>query len=164
MADPVTANKIDLQVGFPTDAANPAGSLHAKVEDLKSAAVLKIAPSATLQLSADTERTTQSITGVLVKSIAVNHSGSLQVSFDIHSNNGGATATAYVSINGGSNTVLSSSSNSIGYVTYTGNVGVHAGDTMQLYLEITSATYIAYVRNFRLSFDFTTTNGLVITN
>jgi hypothetical protein len=34
MADPVTSNKIDLQVGFPTDIANALGTLHAKVADI----------------------------------------------------------------------------------------------------------------------------------
>jgi hypothetical protein len=36
MADPVTSNKIDLQVGFPTDIANALGTLHAKFADLIS--------------------------------------------------------------------------------------------------------------------------------
>lgn len=167
---------ITRQAGLRTDAANAAGSLHAKVKDLRDngteqiksslntgAAVLFPQPSNALRLSADTERSTTNTAYVCMKKIVVYRTGYYRVSFNLKSSNSGYMALGRVYRNGGAyGTECSTISTT--YVIFTQDLAFSAGDSVELWIYITNSVATAYANNFRIYFDLAFVHGTITTN
>lgn len=160
---------IRRQVGLRTDAADKDGSVHSKIRELRSYMWSNdprtIIASDSLALSADAERSSKSTTYVKVKEIVIALSGTIRVKFDLKHNWGGSGARAYGAIykNGvicGTERSLDSQS----YTTYSEDISVSAGDSVQLYIKVSSDQYYTYARNFRHYFDLSNSSGATLIN
>lgn len=120
--------------------------------------------STTIRLSADTERTTTSITQVLQKTFRAPLSGVVNVYFEVK-----ATSTYFVSysIYRNGDIIASTSSNTTGtsYTPINFDVTVGEGDFLDIYLWTQNPAATAYVKNARLRYDISAGNvGVVITD
>lgn len=118
-------------------------------------------PSGTLQISADTERSTNSTSYIKVKEIALSVSGYIRTYFELRSSTNTILVFGRVYRNG---TALGTerAASSTTYVAFTEDLLFNVGDMAQLYLRSSYDTHYAYARNFRLSFSFMETSGRVI--
>lgn len=121
-----------------------------------------VSASANVKHSADTERTFTGTTPTLVKTIVVNHPGSIRISVDVKTSSGNMTWK--VSSNDGG-TLATNGTNSAVYVTQTSDIYVKAGETLNLYINGDGGGVTAYAKNYRISYDIGTfANGSVITD
>ena len=159
------------QLGLKTDAADPAGSLHAKVNNIianinQGIYHREVTPSNNIKFSSDAEVYVGSSTYTLYKRIAINTFGKVRISFDLY---GGPASTSphtgYGRIyRNGSPYGTERATDSTTYVTFTEDLFFEPGDVIELYAHcsISGSTH-AYVRNFRVSFDFVSpANGGVV--
>jgi len=108
--------------------------------------------SNTLKESLDTERVINGNASGYPKSIRVNRSGSLRVKVDAHATTGYLGQTGAIYKNGVSILTLSSITNA--YQTYTVDTTVNFGDLIQIYITLYgSGVPNYYVKNFRLYYD-----------
>ncbi len=154
---------ITRQVGLRTDAANPTGSLHAKVgatknvvDNINTNTVYGTRPrclvaSDTLRLSADAEIASSDIdnTGGVRKRIWVSTPGTVRIRFDLKTT--GGTAYAEVWVNG--IRILRTSTSSTAYVTYTFDKPIPPGAYIDFRLWVSNSSYCAYARNFRIYYN-----------
>lgn len=160
------------RIGKSTDAADAAGSLHAKVGDLKNTVTLGVrlkqaVASSTLRLSANTQRSTTSTTYVLMKNIAVFTPGTYRVSFYLSSSSSGTDVSAYARIYiNGAPVGTERSITGGGGITFTEDIAANAGDNIQLWVRSTSPSYTTYVSNFKIYFDYASTlsDGVVLSD
>jgi hypothetical protein len=135
-----------------------------------------IVASNNLKYSADTERAgdTGSFTPVLTKSIQINRTGTIRVKFDVDFRSFSSFTTLvknnrytnlYAAYGNGMASLFYVSGNSSGYNTYTTDISVSAGDTIQLYT-LGDGTHYCNVKNFRIYYDLTnwTVDGAVLTD
>jgi hypothetical protein len=144
----------DSDTKFPTQQ-----SVKKYVDDNAGGVGSYVIVSDTVYLSADTERSTTSISYVKVKEIRVAYNGVYRVKFDLKSSldyiacygriykNGVAVGTEQTNV-------------SLSYITYSEDLVFTPGDLVQLYYYHTSGT--AYTRNFRLCGTFTSDNSVTL--
>lgn len=152
------------QVGLRTDAADPAGSLHAKIKNIMTSGCdeRQAIASSTVRLSADTTKTTTSTSYVLMKKIVVFRTGIYRVSFRMRNNNGIGGGKARIYRNGtpyGTERVGTNGAT----VTYTEDLPFSKGDTIEVWA-LSNSSYSTYISNFKIAFDLATTptDGVVI--
>lgn len=163
------------QIGLRTDAADPAGSLHAKLSNTISYGTLQreTIASNTLRFSADAERLTSgggvsgNATYQCLKQISVAFPGKYRISFDLcGAYSGGSYHYGYGRIYvDGAARGTERSTNSTSYVTFTEDLYLPKGGTIQLYAKSDHDTVSIKVRNFRVYFDYATSpplNGYVV--
>lgn len=153
------------QIGLRTDAADPAGSLHAKTSGIwqtAGRASLKAIGSDTLQFSADTERSTTSNTSTKLKEIIVAVGGVVRVSFDLKHSTGSSTFSYAQIYRNGVPWGTQRQTDSTSYITYTEDIYVNKGDLIQLY----AWGDTCWVRNFRIKWSdsFEPYLGMVVQN
>ena len=117
--------------------------------------------SANLRVSADTQRSTNSGAGTILKSIQILTSGTITTKYDMYNtNNNQGNARLYVNgVGVGTNNGSTGS-----YVTYTDTVTVKNGDFVQVFAGASGLGDLTYIKNFRLYFDLTASDGNIITN
>lgn len=151
---------IRRQVGLRTDAANAAGSLHAKIAHLTGNAIKKhLTPSDTLRYSADTERSTESTSYVKLKEVYVANQGKIRVSFEAISTPS-VTGYAQIYVNG----VARGTERTFTYLswnTFVEDIWVESGGLVQLYCK-GGTSVPSRVRNFRIYWDYSTEDGAVL--
>ena len=154
---------IRRQVGLRTDAADSAGSVHAKIGNLLSVLDCTqkvVIASDNLKQSADTESSLTSSSdpaAALKKKFKVYVSGIVRISFEIKlSTDGGSykhiNAQGYVNGIAVSGTAQNSSGS---YVKYTYDIPVEVGNTVELWISLTTngSSTTGYWRNFRVYWD-----------
>lgn len=134
------------QLGLKTDAASATGSINGKLNYMLTSREIASA-SNNLKISSDTERTTTSTLWATKKSILIGYTGIIRVSYDLKGSPG-ADATAYCS--DGAEHIQGDT-----YATFSEDIWVDAGDHVNLYVKA-GAGGTAYVRNFRIYYDLTT--------
>lgn len=156
---------IRRQVGLRTDGANANGSLHGRLKYITSYFAHKgVVASNTLRASADAERL-----GVLgmqeeVKSIRIDISGTVRVSFDIRvsQTGSGRKVQGQIHKNGEPFGVLRSATTAT-YTTFTEDIIVASGDYIQLRVD-SAMDWTNYCRNFRIYYDYKTYDDIIIKN
>ena len=109
-------------------------------------------PSDTLRISNDSEKTTTSTDYVKVKETIVGVGGRIRVKFDLKSTPDEDTAYARIYVNGVA--VGTQRTEQAGnYTTFSEDIDVDIGDLVQIYAK-NSAGLTAYVKNFRIYFDY----------
>lgn len=157
---------LSYHLGLRTDVADSSGSLHAKLAELRSYMWTNDPRCSTasnnLKYSADTERTRANSTYAKMKEIIVALPGVVRVKFDIKSNAASYYAYATIYVNGVAAGTERTAANT--YTTFSEDIPVNDGDRVQLYLKSYDASITAYCRNFRLYFDVSSVNGIVVTD
>ena len=150
------------QMGQQSDAASTTGSVHAKLTTVERRPVIA---SNTLKWSADTERTEATQTYVKKKEILIYVAGMIRVSFDLKGSAGSGYQVWGRVYKNGSAAGTERSVTGTTYTTYTEDLSVAVGDLIQLYSKgNTTGGETAYVRNFRISYDFPAVEGVVNTD
>lgn len=162
-----TVNTINTNVGAETDAASATGSLHAKsaniinvANTIKSSIDSGVLPRPCLASNNQkyidtTEKSTKSSQYTKMYEISVMVSGTVRVSFKMRSTGAsGAVSYGQIYINGSPAGIVRSTS-AWSYVEFIEDIGVGAGDRLQLWIRGNGLEY-AYVRDFKVSFDITT--------
>ncbi len=156
---------LGYQMGLRTDAADASGSLHAKIKNIVDKGIRnkQVIASNNLKLSADTERTTNITSYVLIKRIAVYITGVYRISFDLKSSNTVVNGRIY---RNGVAYGTERATNSSSYITYTEDLPFKEGDCIELYAKSPGEAVDATLRNFRISFDYATSllDGFVLLN
>jgi len=155
------------QVGLRTDSASASGSLHAKsaniinvANTIKSSIDSGVLPRQCLasdnQKYIDTtEKSTNNSQHTKMYEISVMVSGTVRVSFKMRATSAsGAVSSGQIYINS-SPAGIERSASSSSYVEFIEDIGVGAGDRLQLWISGNGLEY-AYVRDFKVSFDITT--------
>lgn len=148
--------EINTRVGQAGDAANPTGSVHAKLNALRP-----VYATETLRLSADTERTVTNTSFVKVKAILIGVSGLVRVKFD-QQTWGYSDHNGRVYKNGLAIGTLRSSAQ--GWITFSEDFQASGGDVFELWAKGTTSSGGIILRNFRVYFDFITVLGSVALN
>ena len=156
-------NFFRIQVGLRTDAANNAGSLHAKIKDMVdnylSPTIGDAYVSDTLRLAADTER---SMSGAhdwtKKKEIRVNVDGNIRIAFDTK----GTAGSTNIQIFKNGVAAGTERAPSADWVTYTQDFAVNPCDLFQLYLKSTDINSSVYCRNFRIYYDVVVAVAIVV--
>ena len=119
-----------------------------------------IVPSDTVQISADTERYTNSTDYVTKKKIRLLISGTVRAKYEIR--------TEYRAVNAGSKLYLNDteiyneSTPSETWVLCSCDFDVSAGDIVSVKIMIANSSYRAYVRNFRICYDVYDSNEVLM--
>jgi len=159
---------LSKHLGKKTDSADAAGSLHAKVADVKTATTSlqnlvnsgvlhrQCIASNTLRASADTYESTGSSETpgwVRMKSITVDVTGFIRVSYYASSDTNTTKTNIYRNGSpwGTERTDLTTGA------TYTEDLFFVAGDSIELWAYDSSSSYSVNVQNFRIYFDIVTT-------
>jgi hypothetical protein len=130
-----------------------AGAVVLDVTGLGAYAIAPYVSGNYIQAFADSERTNSGTTPTIRKEIYLLRKGTVNVSFDLHTDTIGATSYAQVYRNGAAVGTLQSTT-SLSYVTFTEAIsGWSRGDACQLYAYSSANTVSAYVRNFRIRID-----------
>jgi hypothetical protein len=107
-------------------------------------------PGDIVAIANDPYTQTQEITYTKLKEIQIATGGTIRISFDLQTNGGSYTAYGRIYKNGVA-VGTQRSTTSTTYVTFSEDLaGFSAGDLVQLYGKQQSASYICFVRNFRL--------------
>lgn len=154
------------QVGLRTDVADAAGSLHAKAANINTnvsnlptsiwnavnRALSKVAPSDTLRIASDTERSVGSTSYSKIKEIKVRASGIMRVKFDLRHGQELFTSYGRIYRNGtayGTERARSTAT----YATFSEDLFFEEGDLVQLYAKYNDSGG-GTVRNFRIYWDY----------
>ncbi len=159
------------QVGLRTDSASASGSLHAKsaniinvANTIKSSIDSGVLPRQCLASNNQkyidtTEKGTKDSQYTKMYEISVMVSGAVRVSFKMRAT-GGFVSRGQIYINS-SPAGIERSTSSSSYVEFIEDIGVGAGDRLQLWIRGNGVDY-AYVRDFKVSFDIITTPVFII--
>ncbi|HZJ83439.1 MAG TPA: hypothetical protein VFD57_06490 [Clostridia bacterium] len=159
------------QVGLRTDGADANGSLHAKVKDSKNHITNYISDyvehkgvvaSNNVRISADKEYTFSANNALgKIKEIQIFMSGTVRVSFDLIRTGGGSydLAKAVIKLD---DKEWQERTESDTYRTFTRDINVEKGDVIELHIVESEAS--GKCRNFRIAFDYRTTEAIVLKN
>jgi len=151
---PARATKLDNLDALVSSRATEAGIWSYVTRKLNKATSLVYAIlSDNLKVSADTERSEGSGVNTKVKEMQIIHAGNYRIKYDIRKHPDAGSAVAQV-FKDGIEYGARYTSYSDTYETVTEDLSFNAGDLVQLYLHTTSAGKDAYIRNFRLYFDY----------
>lgn len=116
-----------------------------------------LSPSATLQHSADTERSKANAGYSKVKEIIVYHGGKIRAAFQMKQS-GGDIVSADLRINGNSTAISTDTTTNTNYVAKTQDITIPAGASVELWIS-GGAGATGYVNNFRISYDAAAQTG-----
>ena len=125
-----------------------------RMKTLSSAQIPVTIPGTNLAIaSANTAQSTTSLTAVKKKEIQVLQGGKISTSFQIKGTTGGGTTYGQIYVNGVAAGSMQNTTNGQGsYSTFSdSSISVNAGDLVQVYIYVSSASYTGYLQNFNIT-------------
>ena len=145
-------NFIRRQVGLRTDAADTAGSVHAKLKlliDKLLATKYRTIASSNLKASSDLEVSNIETNFIKAKEICLNIPGSIRVAYALKAYDA-ASCSGQIYVNYVPVGTLRTT-NSTSYTTYTEDITVKPGDFVQVFIKTTAS--FGYIQNLRIYYD-----------